>query len=134
MAQVWPDDAAEEVDSPVEARRRQTAPQRCSALGAAGDAAVDGRSLRRDTDRKEIRGSGSVCRPAQNQTHKRVLQSRNMNDTTDRSEVRGHHEERGVQSVRQVSSALLWCRWTHLLHSEEQHRTPDRWTVGQLSD
>lgn len=50
VVQVWPDDAAEEVDSPVEAWRRRTAPQRCSALRAAGDPAVDGGSLRRNTD------------------------------------------------------------------------------------
>lgn len=76
----------------------------------------------------------SADRTAQNKTHKRVLQQDNMN-TTDRSGVRGHHEERGVQSVGQVSSTLLLLllvclrRWTHLLHSEEQRRTPDRSTV-----
>lgn len=51
--QVWPDDAAEEVDCLVEAWRRQTAPHGHSVHGAAGDGAAGGRSLRRRDTRKE---------------------------------------------------------------------------------
>lgn len=45
VVQVRQDDAADEVDGPLEAWRKQTAPH--SVHGAAGDGAVGGRALRR---------------------------------------------------------------------------------------
>lgn len=47
VAQVRPDDAGQEVDGLVEARRRQTAPRRHSGKRVAGGGATDGGVLRR---------------------------------------------------------------------------------------